>query len=595
GLTANLASKVYKHYKERTEEVFKTNPYDIANNIDGVGFKTVDAIAVRIGLAPENIHRIKAGIKYVLTNHTSNGHVYYPLDLLTYEASELLSAEPALITAAVKELQVESAVVLEKYDDVTAVYLNGYFYAESYVAKKLLELNLTHEDDNKDYTDSILTVCKNLGINLAKSQMEAVKSSLKGGITVITGGPGTGKTTTINAIISMFKENNMDIVLAAPTGRAAKRMTEATGMEAATIHRLMEVKYVSDDARRQVFERNEENPIPADVLIIDEISMVDIMLMYHLLKAVEPGTRLILVGDADQLPSVGPGNVLKDIISGGMLKVVYLKEIFRQAQMSDIIVNAHNINNGVYPVLNGNGKDFFLVKRVNIDNVVSALLELVSERLPKFSGCGLKDIQVLTPMRKSKLGVTNLNIELQKILNPPKFGKIEYVFRDFVFREGDKVMQIKNNYNITWVNHGGNDIYSSSGQGVFNGDEGIIERINLTGESLTILFDDGRQADYDFSQLDEIEPAYAITIHKSQGSEYRVVVIPVHSGPTRLLSRNLLYTAVTRAREMVVLVGTEGCIEMMVDNDKEVKRYSALDRKMQKFGKVYESKDKDKG
>jgi len=580
GISAATASKIWNKYKERTIAVLESNPYELANDIAGFGFKSADSIAYRMGVSADNIHRIKSGVRYVLLETVSDGHSFYPKDLLIEKAAELLEAPSELVENALMELHIEKAVVIENMNEQTAVYMSSYYYAESYVARRLVELDFVHDNEDSTSADTAVeSVCRGLCLVLAEKQKTAVIQSLKGGVLVITGGPGTGKTTTIKAIIEALVLKKLTVQLAAPTGRAAKRMSEATGQEAKTIHRLLEVKFLADDARKQTFEKNEDDPLDCDVLIIDEISMVDIMLMMHLLKAVRNGTRLILVGDVNQLPSVGAGSVLKDILSSDKLNAVYLDEIFRQASLSHIVLNAHRINSGEMPLLNEADTDFFMVQRSDVDSVASSICSLVSGRLPKYTGFdAVRDIQVLTPMRKSRIGVMELNRQLQFVLNPPTPTKREYEYRNIVFREGDKVMQIKNNYNIEWTD--------GESTGVFNGDQGIIESISLLSETLKVAFDDGKVIEYNFNQLEELEPAYAITIHKSQGSEYKAVVIPVHSGPSMLLNRNLLYTAVTRAKSLVVIVGTTNCLSMMVSNNREVLRYSALDKKIVKFAKV---------
>lgn len=601
GITAATASKIWDKYKEKTIITLQTNPYELTHSIAGFGFKAADTIAYRMGTEPNNIHRIKAGIRYCLLNAATDGHSFYPKEQLLEKTAQLLEVPHELVENGLMELHIEKAIVMEKIEErtladsnqmgaegqaersySTAVYLGTYYYAESYVARRLVELDFARGSyvPDADAVENILNGIRDeLQIELAERQIMAVTQSLKGGVLVITGGPGTGKTTTIKAIIAALEADGLDAQLTAPTGRAAKRMSEATGQDAKTIHRLLEVKFLSDDSRRQSFERNENNPLEADVLIIDEISMVDIVLMMHLLKAVSTGTRLILVGDMNQLPSVGAGNVLKDILISESLNSVYLDEIFRQAKLSHIVTNAHRINRGEAPVLNEKDSDFFMVHRKSVDAVAQGICELVAERLPKFGNYNsFGDIQVLTPMRKSRIGATQLNKDLQHVLNPPSQMKREYEYRNNIFREGDKVMQIKNNYNIAWDDE--------ENTGVFNGDQGIIESISLFTETLKVAFDDGKTIEYNFASLEELELAYAITIHKSQGSEYRVVVIPVHSAPAMLLTRNLLYTAVTRARNLVVIVGTEECLNLMVSNNREILRYSALDRKIVKFAGV---------
>ena len=579
GVTAAAASKIWSKYKERTIAILQSNPYELANDIAGFGFKSADSIAYRMGISSDSIHRIKAGIRYVLLEKVQDGHSFYPKDRLAIACAELLESPVELVSNALMELHIEKNIVMENMENLTAVYLGSYYYAENYVARRLVELDFVHDNDSVSPELTLEAVCKGLCLVLADKQKTAVVSSLKGGVLLITGGPGTGKTTTIKAIIEALTQAALSVQLAAPTGRAAKRMSEATGYAAKTIHRLLEVRFLEEDARRQSFVKNEDDPLDCDVLIIDEISMVDIMLMMNLLKAVKNGTRLILVGDVNQLPSVGAGNVLKDILQSGKLEAVYLDEVFRQAQLSQIVLNAHRINSGELPLLNAADTDFFMVARGDADSVALSISELVSERLPKYTGFdAVRDIQVLTPMRKSRIGVLELNKQLQFVLNPPTPKKREYEYRNTIFREGDKVMQIKNNYNIEWTD--------GESVGVFNGDQGLIDSISLLNETLKVAFDDGKIIEYTFAQLEELELAYAITIHKSQGSEYKAVVIPVHSGPSMLLNRNLLYTAVTRARNLVVIVGTKSCLSMMIANNREIDRYSALDKKIVKFAEV---------
>lgn len=577
-ISPTYAMKIYKKYKSRTFDIVKTNPYRLADDIWGIGFRMADKMAASAGIQPDDPNRVKAAVKYVLTTGAGNGDCFLPKDRLLKEATELLELHPIQVENALRELQVDSQIWQETVNGVEAVYLNFYFYAEMAVAKKLLELASERKKVNtQDVEASISRIEKETGVKLALEQHIAVLQSMEQGILIITGGPGTGKTTTINTILRILQDEECNVILAAPTGRAAKRMTEATGVEAKTIHRLLETTYLSEDSRRQTFERNEENPLEADVIIIDETSMVDLLLMHSFLRAVAQGTRLIFVGDVDQLPSVGPGNVLQDMIRSEKLPVVRLQHIFRQAQESAIIMNAHRINHGEQPVLNAKGTDFFFVKRTFGEDVVKTIRDLVTKRLPKFTGCdGLRDMQVLTPMRKGVLGVQNLNRVLQEALNPPSEKRQEKEYRQVIFREGDKVMQIKNNYNIAWRIYNSMGKCCEEGVGVFNGDAGRIREIDDTNEVLEVVFDDGKVVEYDYSQLEELELAYAITIHKSQGSEYPVVILPVHSGPPMLLTRNLLYTAVTRAKSMVVLVGLQETISAMIARDKEVHRYTGL-------------------
>lgn len=574
------AMKIYKKYKNRTFDIVKNNPYRLADDVLGIGFKMADKMAANVGIAEDDPNRVKAAVKYVLNNAAANGDCFLPKEKLVEQAVELLGLHPLAVENAIRELQVDSQLWQERLEEAggDCVYLNYYFYAEMAVAKHLLELSAEYEPaDAETIAKAIARVEDETGVTLAEEQRLAVLEAMSSGVLIITGGPGTGKTTTINTILRILQEEEQEVVLAAPTGRAAKRMTEATGMEAQTIHRLLGISFVNEDSRRQSFERDEDNPIEADVIIIDETSMVDIGLMQALLRAVERGSRIIFVGDVDQLPSVGAGNVLKDMIRSGRLNTVRLRHVFRQAQESAIIMNAHRINEGREPALNETGTDFFFMRRAYAEEVVGTIQELVAKRLPKFTGCdGLQEMQVLTPMRKGILGVQNLNQVLQRTLNPPRKDKREYTFRQTVFREGDKIMQIKNNYNMVWrcVDEWGKR--TDEGTGVFNGDSGIVLSVDTDRETLRALFDDGKIVDYDFSQLEELELAYAITIHKSQGSEYPVVILPVYSGPPMLMTRNLLYTAITRAKKLVVLVGLRETVSGMIANNREISRYTGL-------------------
>lgn len=577
------AMRIYKKYKARTFEIVKNNPYRLADDVAGIGFKMADKMAASAGIAADDPNRVKAAVKYVLNQGAANGDCYLPKQKLIDQAVELLQLHPLVVENAIRELQVDSQIWQEKLDGEDCVYLNYYFYAEMSVTKRLLELSADYEPADMEYiAKEIARVEKETGVILAEEQRLAVLEAMSSGVLIITGGPGTGKTTTINTILRILKREELDVVLAAPTGRAAKRMTEATGMEAQTIHRLLGINFMGEDNRRQTFDKNEDDPIEADVIIIDESSMVDIALMQALLRAVESGSRIIFVGDVDQLPSVGAGNVLKDMIRSERLKVVRLQHVFRQAQESAIIMNAHRINQGEEPVLNEEGTDFFFLRRAYAEDVAAAIRELVTKRLPKFTGCdGLQDMQILTPMRKGTLGVQNLNQVLQQTLNPRAADKREVNFRQTIFREGDKVMQIKNNYNIVWRMFNSLGKRQEEGLGVYNGDAGIILSINKDSEQMRVAFDDGKIVDYDFSQLEELELAYAITIHKSQGSEYPVVILPVYSGPPMLMTRNLLYTAVTRAKQLVVIVGLRETVSAMIHNDREVGRYTGLAQRIQ--------------
>ncbi len=577
-ISPSFATKIYKKYKHRTVDIIQKNPYLLCEDIFGVGFKFADDIAKKAGISENSIFRIKAGVKFCLNDVVSKGNVYCHKEYLLNASTQLLNCDETIFENAIVELQSDGVISQVKMDDGIAIYLSSFLYAENYVAKKLIELN-SSIIDKSNYEQLIMEVQKENNINLANNQYKAVMQTLQKGSLVITGGPGTGKTTTINTIIKVLDRLDNEIILCAPTGRAAKRMTETTGREAVTIHRLLGVTFGENNNKTQSFEKNEENPLECDVLIIDECSMIDIMLMFYLLKAVAHGTRIILVGDVDQLPSVSAGNVLKDIIDSDVIPVVKLNEIFRQAKESDIVINAHKINTGEYPVFHKESKDFFFVKRGNVDDVANTICDLVLNRLPKFLNCNsLDDIQVLTPMKKTPIGVFNLNAKLQNMLNPPSKNKKEKEFKNGVLREGDKVMQIKNNYNIqcTLRNSRGNIIKNTNG--VFNGDEGRIVKIDDFNEIVEVLYDENKYVTYEYGSLDEIDLSYAITVHKSQGSEYPVVVIPVHSGPPMLLNRNLLYTGVTRGKTLVVLVGLENTLHNMIDNNREIQRNSTLDK-----------------
>ncbi|MBE6008604.1 MAG: ATP-dependent RecD-like DNA helicase [Lachnospiraceae bacterium] len=582
GISPVYAMKIYKRYRENVYDIIKTDPYRLADDVFGIGFKMADAIAEKAGVLKNSPQRVRACIKYVLNNAAANGHTFLPLGVLVSQVAEMTDVGAEMAENAIVELQIEHVLRRENVEGETAIYLGKYYYAEMAVAKRLIELMEGFTDDRVVDTDFAISRFQMLNeMTLAKNQKEAVKEALTRGMLVITGGPGTGKTTIINAMIDIFADAGKKVVLAAPTGRAAKRITETCGLDAQTIHRLLGVGYIDDDTSVRNFEKDENDPIEADVIIIDESSMIDIMLMYGLLKAVKDGTKLILVGDVDQLPSVGCGNVLKDIIRSGRIPVVRLNEIFRQAAESAIILNAHRINTGEEPVINEKGTDFFFIKRGSAADTKKTVIELIKSRLPKYMNCdSMSDIQVMSPMRKGIVGVNELNTAIQQALNPKDDNKKEKLYRSITFREGDKVMQIKNNYNMSWK------IFSSlgkcidEGMGVFNGDQGVIERIDDDNEQMTVNFDDNKTAVYDYTQLDELELAYAVTIHKSQGSEYPVVVIPVHSGPPMLMTRNLLYTAVTRAKKLVVLVGNYEAVRGMIANNREVNRYTGLSVKI---------------
>ena len=611
GISMNLSVKIYQEYGPAMYNVIKTNPYKLADDIPGVGFKMADEIASKVGIFTDSDFRIKSGILYTLLQASANGHTYLPEEELEAQASELLKVEPEAIEKHLMDMQMDKRLVVKNLDAAgqgvnggglpvpdaaggdeplirRGVYAAQYYYTELNAAKMLHDLNITGSEPEEQIRKSLAQIQEQEKIELDELQIQAVIEAVNCGLLIITGGPGTGKTTTINTIIRYFEMGYIEILLAAPTGRAAKRMTEATGYEARTIHRLLELSGMPEPNEKNQnsgmhFERNEENPLDADVIIIDEMSMVDIHLLHALLKAVNVGTRLILVGDVDQLPSVGPGNVLRDMIDSECFHVVKLTRIFRQAAQSDIIVNAHKINAGEKVDLAKRSRDFLFIRREEPNSIINAMITLVKEKLPAYVNADVFDIQIMTPMRKGALGVDRLNTILQDFLNPPSPDKPEKEAAGTLFRLGDKVMQIKNNYQIEWRLCNRYGIPIDKGTGVFNGDTGVIREINLFAELLTVEFDEGKLVDYSFRQLEELELAYAITIHKSQGSEYPAVVIPVYSGPRMLMTRNLIYTAVTRARSCVCLVGIPQVFQQMVDNAMEQKRYSGLKARIEEL------------
>lgn len=576
GVSNALAMKIYKEYGIKVMKIVRENPYRLADDIAGVGFKTADEIALRMGFSPESSMRMKAGISFALSMAASNGHTYLLYEDLYEESKRLLGISEAEFESDIYELTIERKIVLKEVKGERRVYNNNLYYMELTVARKLLDLNAKSENNYKVMEAKVKEVEAKTGIKLGDLQRKAVYEAVESGLVIITGGPGTGKTTTINAIIKLFEMQNMEILLAAPTGRAAKRMTETTGMEAQTIHRLLELNGNPEEGGSMRFERNELNPLEADVIIIDEMSMVDIYLMYSLLKAVTVGTRLILVGDVNQLPSVGPGKVLKDIIGSEKFNVVRLSEIFRQAAESDIITNAHKINAGQSIRLDNKSKDFFMLSMSSSLQIQRALVSLIAEKLPPYVDATKYDIQVLTPSRKGELGVENLNKILQQYINPPAPGKREKQWGEVIFRENDQVMQIKNDYQMEWKIVTKKGLTIKEGSGVFNGDCGIIREINEFAGTVTVEFDEGKLVEYTGATLEELELAYAITIHKSQGSEYPAVIIPLLNAPKPLLNRNLLYTAVTRARKCVTIVGSENSVNEMIQNESEMKRNSGL-------------------
>ena len=586
GISLNLGAKIYQKYKDSLYTVLQENPYRLAEDISGVGFKIADEIAARIGIHADSDYRIRSGMLYTLLQASGEGHTYLPKDQLFARCAKLLGVDESYMEKHLMDMLLDRKLVMQEKKGEKIIYPSQYYYLELNTARMLCELNICCPEDENIVEKRIASIEKETGTVLDEMQKKAVTEAAGHGLFILTGGPGTGKTTTINAIIRFFEGEGAELRLAAPTGRAAKRMTEATGYEAQTIHRLLELNGMPEDDRNTGavhFERNAQNPLEADVIIIDEMSMVDIHLMHSLLLAITAGTRLILVGDENQLPSVGPGNVLRDIIHSGCFPVIELTKIFRQASESDIVVNAHKINRGEPVEINNKSRDFFFLKRYDADMIIRVVIALIQDKLPRYVNARPFEIQVLTPMRKGLLGVERLNQMLQRYLNPQDGSKKEKTLGDRLFRQGDKVMQIKNDYQMEWEVRGRYGIPVEKGIGVFNGDTGILREINEFAETAEVEFEDGRLATYSFKQLEELELAYAITIHKSQGSEYPAVILPVLSGPQMLLNRNLLYTAVTRARKCVTVVGSEETFAEMIRNEKQQKRYSALDERIREL------------
>lgn len=582
GISMTLGVKIYQKYGIDTYRIVQENPYQMAEDITGVGFKIADEIARRVGIHTDSDFRIRSGILYVLQQSAGEGNTCLPKEILTRRACDLLDVLPEHIEKHYMDMGIDRKIVLKEMDGTVYVYASTYYYMEANAAAMLQGLHVTYDVSDTEVEYEVKKIEKKTGMQLDERQLQAVKEAARSGLVVITGGPGTGKTTTINTIIRYFDAQGMDIFLAAPTGRAAKRMSETTGYEARTIHRMLELNGGAEGDNAG-FEKNEQNPLETDVIIVDEMSMVDITLLYALLKAIVYGTRLILVGDADQLPSVGPGCVLRDIIESGACKVVRLTHIFRQASQSDIVVNAHKINRGEPVILDNKSRDFFFLKRQDANVIISICIQLIQQKLPKYVDAKPFDIQVLTPMRKGLLGVERLNTILQQYLNPPSPDKQEREYGQMRFREGDKVMQTKNNYQIEWQVLSRYGIPVEKGMGVFNGDMGIVKEINTFSETMTVEYEEGKTVEYPFKQLDELELAYAITVHKAQGSEYPAVVMPLLSGPRMLMNRNLLYTAITRAKKCVTLVGDDVFFQQMIENVSEKRRYTGLKERLQEL------------
>ncbi len=573
GITVNMAMKIYKKFGVNCINIVKDNPYILTEYISGIGFRTADSIAKSLGIEKDSLFRIKSGVIYIINEFCAIGNTFIPMDRLRDKGMKLLEINSEKFDEGVYELIIDGKIKVEVVDNIDAVYNMSYLYLEMSVTRKIVELATTNYDKlSLNVNEKINDFESKANIKLANSQKEAIEGAFFNGIEVITGGPGTGKTTIINCIVSIFESLGLKVFMAAPTGRAAKRMAEATGREAKTIHRLLEIGSYSEEEVDEI--ENETSAIECDVLIVDEASMVDISLMNALLKAMQVGTRLIIVGDVDQLPSVGPGNVLRDIIESDAVKVVRLNEIFRQGQESMIVQNAHLINEGKMPILNTKNSDFYLERAADSEVMLEKIIGLVKTRLPKFNveWDSVRDIQVLSPMRKGIMGIDNLNIQLQQVLNPKSKDKDEVEIKDMIFRVGDKVMQIKNNYTLKWSKNNS----SEEGKGVFNGDVGYITEVNEDEDKITVCFEDDKIVEYEESDLDEITLAYAVTIHKSQGSEFPVVIMPMFMGPPLLMNRNLLYTGITRAKKLVVLVGNSKVVEFMKDNNRSFERYSGL-------------------
>ena len=590
GISQNLGNKIYQRYGAQVYKILKENPYRLAEDIDGVGFKIADEIASKVGIDISSEFRIRCGLIYTLNTMSYDGNCYYPKDELFSRTAALLDIDTLVMDTQLQNLAMDHKVVVKVVDDVERVYLPLFYREETKCADKLLELRDSYDSDfsKKSANDLMMQIEeaeKSMNIELDMLQKQATVKCLKNGVFILSGGPGTGKTTTINMIIRMFEEYHLDFMLAAPTGRAAKRMTESTGYEARTIHRLLEVGGDTSDGSKPYFDRNEDNPLEVDAIIVDEMSMVDIHLMVALLNAIEPGTKLVLVGDVDQLPSVGPGQILRDILLSECFESEKLEKIFRQDNESHIVSYAYSINKGQQIDFSKKYPDFFLLEKNEPAVIYDYIEVLIKDKLPKQFNIKPLDTQILTPMRKGAIGVEVLNPILQARLNPPDSSKKEYLHGDIIFREGDKVMQIKNDYNLEWEVVGKYNIPIESGTGVFNGDVGKIAEINTYIKEVTVEFDDGRRARYSYENMDELEHAYAVTIHKSQGSEYPVVILPILPGPRMLMSRNLLYTGITRAKECVIIIGSSETVGSMISQDMIQRRYTSLNEKLIEISK----------
>lgn len=590
GISQNLGNKIYQRYGAQVYKILKENPYRLAEDIDGVGFKIADEIASKVGIDISSEFRIRCGLIYTLNTMSYDGNCYYPKDELFAKTAALLDIDTLVMDTQLQNLAMDHKVVVKVVDDVERVYLPLFYREETKCADKLLELRDSYDSDfsKKSANDLMMQIEeteKSMNIDLDMLQKQATVKCLKNGVFILSGGPGTGKTTTINMIIRMFEEYHLDFMLAAPTGRAAKRMTESTGYEARTIHRLLEVGGDTSDGSKPYFDRNEDNPLEVDAIIVDEMSMVDIHLMVALLNAIEPGTKLVLVGDVDQLPSVGPGQILRDILLSECFESEKLEKIFRQDNESHIVSYAYSINKGQQIDFSKKYPDFFLLEKNEPAVIYDYIEVLIKDKLPKQFNINPLDTQILTPMRKGAIGVEVLNPILQARLNPPDSSKKEYLHGDIIFREGDKVMQIKNDYNLEWEVVGKYNIPIESGTGVFNGDVGKIAEINTYIKEVTVEFDDGRRARYSYENMDELEHAYAVTIHKSQGSEYPVVILPILPGPRMLMSRNLLYTGITRAKECVIIIGSSETVGSMISQDMIQRRYTSLNEKLIEISK----------